>query len=80
MDELHGICTPICTVFSEPASTPVMAVSAATTPRECRITSTLGSIAADIATRDPGAPVLFIIGRVVSLADVIRPAQAMLYA
>ncbi|WP_137699337.1 uroporphyrinogen-III C-methyltransferase [Marimonas lutisalis] len=63
-----------------PASTPVMAVSAATTPREARIVSTLGAVAADVATAHPEAPVLFIIGRVVSLCDVLQPAKAMNYA
>jgi uroporphyrin-III C-methyltransferase len=63
-----------------PAQTPVMAVSSATTPRERRIVSTLGSIAADLATGAPEAPVLFIIGRVVSLCDTTVPAQALVHA
>ncbi len=53
-------------------STPVMAISRATTPQERRMVSTLAGIAAD--TRDAGLepPTLFVIGRVVSL----YPAQA----
>lgn len=62
------------------AQTPVMAVSSATTPDEQRIISTLGSIAADMATCAPAAPVLFIIGRVVSLHAVARRALAVRYA
>lgn len=53
-----------------PASVPVMAVSAATTPRERRLISTLGGIATDVAQADPEAPVLFVIGHVVQLYDV----------
>ena len=63
-----------------PAHMPVMAVSAATTPRETRIVSTLGGIAADIATAAPEAPVLFIIGRVVSLCAVPHAARVALHA
>jgi len=61
-----------------PASLPVMAVSAATTPRESRLTSTLGGIAADVARVQPDAPVLFVIGHVVSLYDSIALADALL--
>ena len=60
-----------------PAALPVMAVSAATTPREARIVSTLGAIAADIASAPPEAPVLFVIGRVVSLYDQVALADAL---
>lgn len=60
-----------------PAMLPVMAVSAATTPREVRIVSTLGAIAADIATAPPEAPVLFVIGHVVSLYDQVALADAL---
>ncbi|MDQ2091776.1 uroporphyrinogen-III C-methyltransferase [Marimonas arenosa] len=63
-----------------PSQTPVMAVSAATTPREKRIVSTLGGIAAEVAATSPAAPVLFIIGRVVSLCDAAQPAKAVRYA
>lgn len=52
------------------AKLPVMAVSAATTPREMRLISTLGRIATDVAATDPEAPVLFVIGHVVQLYDV----------
>ena len=58
-----------------PASLPVMAVSAATTPREVRLISTLNTIAADVARVDPSAPVLFVIGHVVSLYDGIALAE-----
>lgn len=51
-----------------PDNLPVLAVASATTPRETRILSTLGTVAADVASADPAAPVLFLIGRVVSLA------------
>ncbi len=50
-----------------PESTPVLAVAQATTPRERRLVSRLDRIAADIRQADMAAPVLFIIGRVVSL-------------
>ena len=60
-----------------PASLPVMAVASATTPREQRILSTLGGIAADIATAEPEAPVLFVIGHVVSLYDSVALADAL---
>ncbi|SPH23831.1 Siroheme synthase [Defluviimonas aquaemixtae] len=61
-----------------PVTLPVLAVAAATTPRETRMVSTLGAIAADIAGAAPEAPVLFIIGRVVGLRDLAaRTCAAM---
>ena len=50
-----------------PADLPVLAVASATTPREMRVLSTLARIAADVSDARPEAPVLFIIGHVVSL-------------
>lgn len=56
-----------------PSNLPVMAVSAATTPRETRLLSSLGRIATDVARVEPEAPVLFVIGHVVALyADIAR--------
>ena len=49
--------------------TPVLAVANATTHKERRLVSKLGSIAHDIRSAEMGAPVLFIIGQVVSLYD-----------
>lgn len=46
---------------------PVLAVGHATTPRETRHLSSLARIADDLAAQPMEAPVLFIIGRVVSL-------------
>lgn len=46
---------------------PVLAVASATTPRERRLLSTLRDVAADIATARLEAPVLFMVGEVVSL-------------
>lgn len=60
-----------------PAGLPVLAVAGATTPQEERILSTLGSIAADVATRSPEPPVLFVIGRVVALYPEIALADAL---
>lgn len=61
-----------------PAAIPVLAVSAATTPREVRVSSTLGSVATDIARIQPDAPVLFVIGHVVSLyADIVVADAAL---
>ncbi len=57
---------------------PVLAVSAATTPRETRILSTLGQIGTDIARIRPEAPVLFVIGHVAGLYPAIVTADAML--
>lgn len=50
-----------------PASLPVMAISAATTPRERRLVSRLDQIGVDIKAMPLRAPVLFVIGHVVSL-------------
>lgn len=50
-----------------PGDLPVMAVASATTPREQRLISTLAQIAADSEAAGFPAPVLFVIGRVVSL-------------
>ncbi len=60
-----------------PASLPVLAVASATTPAEQRILSSLGAIAADIAATEPEAPVLFVIGQVVSLYDSVSLADAL---
>lgn len=60
-----------------PAALPVMAVASATAPREARIVSTLGAIATDIATAAPEAPVLFVIGHVVSLYDRVALGDAL---
>ncbi len=60
-----------------PAGLPVLAVASATTPRETRILSDLGGIAAAVAAADPEAPVLFLIGRVVSLAGTAAVAAAL---
>ena len=48
-------------------SIPVMAVASATTPLETRLVSTLSGIGEAVARANPAAPVLFVIGRVVSL-------------
>lgn len=48
-------------------SLPVMAVACATTPQETRLISTLAGIGDAVAQARPAAPVLFVIGRVVSL-------------
>lgn len=50
-----------------PAELPVLAVASATTPRERRILSNLSGIAGAVDGAQPEAPVLFIIGHVVSL-------------
>ncbi len=55
--------------YGLPASMPVLAVSAATTTSERRLLSNLGSIAATVAVGDLEAPVLFVIGHVVSLCE-----------
>lgn len=59
-----------------PSSLPVMAVSAATTPRESRLLSSLGGIATDVARVQPEAPVLFVLGHVVALYAGIAPIDA----
>ncbi len=50
-----------------PATLPVMAISNATTPRETRLVSRLDRIGVEIAEVPLRAPVLFVIGHVVSL-------------
>ena len=57
--------------------TPVLAVASATTPRETRLLSDLSGIAAAVADTQPEAPVLFIIGRVVSLYEPALLASAL---
>jgi uroporphyrin-III C-methyltransferase len=61
-----------------PSDLPVMAVAAATTPRETRLISDLGRIVADVVRAQPEAPVLFVIGHVVSLYPAIALAEAAL--
>lgn len=60
-----------------PAGFPVLAVGSATTPRETRLLSTLGGIAGDMARTTLDAPVLFIIGHVVSLYQPALLARAL---
>ena len=50
-----------------PASLPVLAVASATTPNERRLVSRLDQVAAEVAEQRFSGPVLFVIGRVVSL-------------
>ncbi len=51
-----------------PATLPVLAVASATTPRERRLRSSLGQIAAACqGVFEPGQPVLFLIGKVAGL-------------
>jgi uroporphyrin-III C-methyltransferase len=50
-----------------PADLPVLGVASATTPREARVRATLSTVASAMADARPEAPVLFIIGHVVSL-------------
>jgi uroporphyrin-III C-methyltransferase len=57
---------------------PVLAVSAATTPREMRLLSTLGQIGTEVAKAQPEAPVLFVIGRVAGLYPAIAELDAAL--
>ncbi len=57
---------------------PVLAVSAATTPRETRFLSTLGAIGTDAARAQPEAPVLFVIGHVAGMYPEIAAADAAL--
>ncbi len=59
-------------------SLPVLAVSAATTPRETRMLSTLGQIGTDVAKTQPEAPVLFIIGQVAGMYPGITAMEASL--
>lgn len=50
-----------------PADLPALAVASATTPRERRLAGVLSGIAADVEASGFAAPVLFILGHVVSL-------------
>lgn len=62
-------------------ATPVLAVSEGTTPRERRLPTTLGAVAADLGTMPMPAPLLFLIGRVAGLyAQAALPLPAMLAA
>ncbi len=59
-----------------PGTLPVLAVANATTPREARVFSRLDRIGTDMAARLMAAPVLFVLGHVVSLYhDVPLPAD-----
>ncbi len=59
---------------------PVLAIASATTPRERRLVSTLGRIAGDFAKARLDAPVLFVLGHVVSLALPVAEAEGILAA
>lgn len=60
-----------------PGDLPVMAVASATTPREERIVAQLATIEAEVARVQPQAPVLFVIGHVVSLYDAVIVQTAL---
>lgn len=51
------------------SETPVMAISQGTTRRQRKVLSTLGQVADDVANAGLPSPVLFIVGRVVDLAQ-----------
>ena len=69
-----------------PGSMPVLMVASATTPREQRHVSTLARISGDAASHAGDAPVLFVIGHVVSLyqsgyeADEALPLAELMMA
>jgi len=64
-----------------PPALPVMAVASVTTPREKRLISTLESIADDVEGAALAAPVLFVVGHVVSLYEAATlPAEVAAYA
>lgn len=58
-----------------PADTPVAAIANGTTPREARLFATLATIGAEARRLAGLGPVLFIVGRVVTLAQVLGPSQ-----
>lgn len=55
--------------YGLPSSTPVMAVSQGTTRHQRQVASTLGEVADAVADADLPSPIMFIVGRVVTLAD-----------
>ncbi len=59
------------------SSLPVMAVSAATTPRQTQVISDLGHIAEAVGQAVPEAPLLFVIGHVVSLSPTAAQTLAI---
>lgn len=59
-----------------PASTPAMAISQGTTPRQRRVVSTLGVVADAATDADLASPVMFIVGRVVALAADLQEEEA----
>jgi len=61
-----------------PGSLPVLAVSSVTTPRETRLVSRLDRIGLDVAQCPMRAPVLFVIGHVVSLCQGAAPLPVTL--
>lgn len=68
-----------------PGIMPVMAIASATTPREQRLISSLDQVALDLETADLEAPVLFVIGHVVSLypqaaVEIAQDARVAAYA
>jgi uroporphyrin-III C-methyltransferase len=60
------------------AGLPVLAVSAATTPRERRILSTLCQVGVDVTFAPADTPVLFVIGHVAGMYPAIAAADAEL--
>lgn len=60
-----------------PGSLPVLAIANATTPREARLVSRLDRIGLDMAETPLPAPVLFVVGHVVSLYRADAPAEAV---
>ena len=55
--------------YGLPSSTPAMAVSQGTTRHQRQVASTLGEVADAVADADLPSPIMFIVGRVVTLAD-----------
>lgn len=58
-------------------TTPVLAVTNATTAAERRLASRLASIAADAAEAELKSPVVFIVGEVAGLGDAVLPELAL---
>jgi len=54
-----------------PATTPVAAISHGTTPRQRSLVSTLGEIASSVSEANLPSPLMFVVGRVVDVADLL---------
>lgn len=76
LGRMKQICTKLMEAGLAP-TTPAAAIAEGTTPRQRIVLATVADLCAQVEAAALAAPVLFVIGRVVDVASVLAPADAL---